>query len=380
MKPHLLHVFSTFAPGGPQVRTVQLIEALRPEFRHSIVAMDGDTRAHSLFESDDDVRLVPSPPKSGTLRTVSSLRALFREVRPDLLCTYNWGAIEAVLANVVRRIPACLHHEDGFRPDELGGFKARRTWTRRLALPGVQGIVVPSQNLARIARDIWRQPEARVHWVPNGILPERFPPRDGGRELRRELGLPEDAFVIGYCGHLRGEKNPVRFIEALGAMQSEKACALMLGDGPQRPAVEAAIDRLGLADRVVLAGHVEDPRAHYRAMDAFCLSSDTEQMPVAQLEAMATGLPVCSTDVGDVARMLPSSSDAAALVVPLTGGAPALALALDRLDHDRALARRLGDANRDHVTATFAFATMVERYRELYHAALAHGARRASVG
>src|SRR5688500_14891984 len=96
--PHLLHVFSTFVPAGPQVRTVQLIAAFGDRFRHSIVAMDGRTQARELLPAGSSVRFLPAPPKAGSLRTALRLRKLLLAERPDLLLTYNFGAIDALLA------------------------------------------------------------------------------------------------------------------------------------------------------------------------------------------------------------------------------------------------------------------------------------------
>jgi len=369
---HLLHVFSTFAPGGPQVRTTRLIAALGPGWRHSILAMDGCTTARELLPEGARVELLPALAKAGALRSVRRLRGLLREVGPDLLLTYNWGAIEAVVAARFAGLRAVLHHEDGFLPDEAAGFKRRRVLARRYCLRGVQGVIVPSGTLHELALQLWKLPRERVHWIPNGIELDAFEPADGHPELRARLGIPPAAFVVGYVGHLRREKNPARLIHALARLQDEAVHALVLGAGPEEAAVEQAIRDHELAARVHLVGHQERPAEYYRAMNAFALSSDTEQMPVALLEAMASGLPAVSTDVGDVRRMLPASSRA--FVVPLAAEEDEttadLARVLAELAADPERARRLGLENRAHVQASYAFERMLAAYRERYEAAL----------
>ncbi len=364
MTPHLFHVFATFAPGGPQVRTVRMIDAFGDAYRHTVCAMDGRFEARELLTGSADVRFAEPPPKAGTLSTVRALRSLVRAVGADLVCTYNWGSIEAVLAakTLGRKV---LHHEDGFLPDEAAGFKRRRVVTRRFALPWARAVVVPSHTLHAIATETWKLPAEHVRLIPNGIDPDAFPSRDGNPARRAELGIPPDAFVVGGVGHLRGEKNPVRLVEAVGAMEAP-AHLLLLGDGPERGHVEAARDRLGLGERVHLAGHRESPQADYRAMDAFCIPSDTEQMPVALLEAMASELPVASTDVGDVRVMLPKEQ--CEFVVKLD--AVALARALDALASNPAKRRALGSANRARVVERYSFDGMLAAYRASYAAAL----------
>ena len=144
---NLLHVFSTFAAAGPQVRTARLIAALGPSWRHSILAMDGCTDARSLLPAE--VEILEPLPRAGTLGTVRALRRLMRGLRPDLLLTYNWGAIEAVLAEGVRAVFAAdiglaatgilsRDHPSGEPAGTvfIGLARDSGTETRRVRLPG----------------------------------------------------------------------------------------------------------------------------------------------------------------------------------------------------------------------------------------------------
>ncbi|MEO6193151.1 MAG: glycosyltransferase family 4 protein, partial [Thermoanaerobaculia bacterium] len=107
----------------------------------------------------------------------------------------------------------------------------------------------------------------------------------------------------------------------------------------------------------------------YRAMDLFALSSDSEQMPLCLVEAMASGLPVAATDVGDVRAMLPVEQ--APFLVTLEGAntAPALGGRIAALASNPETRRRLGDLNRRRAEDRFAFATMCSAYREVYESA-----------
>jgi glycosyltransferase involved in cell wall biosynthesis len=370
--PHLLHVFSTFVPAGPETRTVRLIEAFGDEFRHSIVAMDGRTEARELLPPGAPVRILASPPKAGSLATVRRLRDLLREEQPDLLLSYNWGAFDAVIAAKSLRLRRTVHHEDGFNPDEVLEFKKRRILARRILLPGVHRVVVPSKTLERIAVETWKLPPERVRWIPNGVHAERFLPRDGRPELRDALGIPRGAPVVGFVGHLRPEKNPLRLLRACARVDPGLGMHLLvLGEGPERPAMEALTAKTpSLFGRVHLAGHVSDPREHYRAMDVFCISSDTEQMPVALLEAMASHLPVVSTDVGDVRAILPDEQGSFLLPIVEHETAWPLAEKLSRLLSAPRERERLAALNCARVLKRFTFEAMLAAYREVYTAAL----------
>lgn len=371
--PHLVHVFSTFVPAGPQVRVAKLLEAFGARFRHSIVAMDGRLDARALVRADLDVRYLEAPPKSGSLATIRAMRRLLARENPDLVLTYNFGAIDSVIAARTLGLRV-VHHEDGFLPDEAQQFKKRRIWMRRAALGRSVDVVVISRNLERIARELWRLPDSRLHFIANGIEVERYGERDGNDELRNELDLPHDAVVIGAVGHLRPEKNLGRLFQAAaGAAREVDVRLLVLGDGPERASLEALAASLGIAKRVKFVGYRADPRAFYRAMDVFALSSDTEQMPIALLEAMASALPAVCTDVGDVRAVLPPEQ---ARYITAPGGpecSAALANAMVELGLDAQLRRRLGAANRFRCQTQYAHSAMCAAYDALYRARLAAG-------
>lgn len=356
------------------MRTVRLMAELGDGVRHAVLSLDGEQDAASLVPDTVSLELLPSFPKAGTLTTARRLRALFRERRPDLVLTYNWGALDAVLA---ARLPpgfATIHHEDGFGPDEAAGFKRRRVLARRIALRGVKAVVVPSHTLEELALDTWKLPARIVRRIPNGVRTERFPPADGNAGLRSELGIDAEAFVVGFVGHLRREKNPMRFLESFALLAEQPSVpsphALVLGTGAEGAALRERTLALGLSDRVHLVGHREDTPRYYRAMDAFCISSDTEQMPVALLEAMSAELPTVATDVGDIRRILPSSASEYLVDPGEAKAAELLARGLAKLASDRNLRAHLGRDNRARVREAYSFDAMVDAYRALFESSL----------
>ena len=228
-------------------------------------------------------------------------------------------------------------------------------------------MIVPSHTLATIARDEWRLLSNRVELVPNGIDLDAFSARDGNPALRAELGLAVDTPVIGFVGHLRPVKNPERLVRAFATVSAPTPPALvLLGEGEERGRILEVARELGVEERVHLVGHQADTAPWYRMMDAFALSSDSEQMPVALLEAMASGLPVASTDVGDVRHMLPQEQGELVVAGEADARGAGLARALERLVQDAALRARLGAANRARVEERYTFERMLTAYRRLY--------------
>ncbi len=350
--PLLLHVFATFAVGGPQARFCALANHFGRTWRHAIIATDGDTSCRERLQPGLLVDyLGVATPRHDTLGNMLRYRALLRDIRPDVLITYNWGAIEWAMANSLVGIRH-VHIEDGFGPEERDRQLPRRVWTRRLFLRRA-AVVLPSCTLERIATGVWRLPRRHLRYIPNGIDLTSF--AAAGRTAN---AVP----VIGTVAALRPEKNLARLLRAFAiARQRQPASLTIVGDGPERAALQNLAAQLGIAASVRFTGHLADPQAAYRDFDIFALSSDTEQMPLSLLEAMASGLPVAATGVGDVADMLAEPNRR--FVTPRDDAA--LAAALGALLADPALRRSVGAANRARAEAAFDQQTMFRAYGAL---------------
>lgn len=353
----LLHVFPTFAVGGSQMRFAALANHFGDRFRHAIVAMDGHTGCLANLDPGLDIEM----PEAGlrrrdTFGNIRRFRALLRTLKPSRLVTYNWGSIECAMANWPGRTDH-IHIEDGFGPEEAHHQLRRRVVTRRLVL-AKSTVVLPSRTLYRLAAETWKLNPARLRYVPNGIDCTRF-----GAEGTAPFDWPGEGPVIGTVAALRPEKNIARLIDAFARVRAQRPCRLLIaGEGPERAGLEARVAGLGLADDVRFAGHVSQTERIYAALDLFALSSDTEQMPVTVLEAMAAGLPVAATAVGDIAGMV-AAGNRPYLAPP---DAEVLAGAILRLLEDPAAAAAVGEANRRAVRATYDQARMFEAYEALF--------------
>ncbi|MBL8701027.1 MAG: glycosyltransferase [Alphaproteobacteria bacterium] len=363
MAIRILHVFSTFKVGGPQARLASLVDALPDGYEHVIAAMDGATPAAALITRQDRIRLVEPPAKTASPWVrACSIAALLRREAPDLVATYNWGAIEvAALARALGR--RVVHFEDGFGPDETASQVPRRRWFRRVVLPFVDVVVVPSGTLERIARTTWGVAGARLRNIPNGVDTGAFDaPPDPGL-LPGFVRRPGEV-VVGTVAGLRPEKNVARLVRCFAAADTARRARLVVaGEGPERPAIEAAAAAAGIADRVVLAGFVPQPARYLGCFDIFAISSDTEQFPISLVEAMAARLPAASTDVGDVRVILDPAN---APYVVGRGDEAALTAALAALIADGELRARIGAANRARVEREYSFARMCRTYDALF--------------
>ena len=356
----LLSVFAGFGVGGQQVRFASLANRLGPAWRHAIVAMDGNLACRERLDPGLDAAFPAINVSGGPPGLHRRLRAALRTLRPDLLLTHNWGSMDWALANAaVRRIAPHLHAEDGFGPEERARQLCRRVWARRLVLRR-STVVVPSNALLDIAERRWRLAPASLRHVPNGIDLARFAACPDPGPPPAEWGLAPGGPVVGTVAALRPEKNIARLLHAVAQCAVPVRLAVV-GDGPERASLERLAAELLPPGRVAFLGHTPDPAPAYRHMDIFALASDTEQMPLSLLEAMASGLPAAATAVGDVAGML--SPENRPLATP--PGTAGLAASLALLASDPALRRRLGDANRARAQARFDERDMIARWAGL---------------
>jgi L-malate glycosyltransferase len=224
-------------------------------------------------------------------------------------------------------------------------------------------VVVPSRTLETMARTSWHVPVERLRHIPNGIdvAPYARPAEpDGLPGLRR---LPGE-LVVGAAAALYRVKNLERLVRAFATAPNRHVARLVIvGDGPQRGALIEEIVRHELEASTLLTGQLDQPHRYLRHFDIFAISSDTEQMPLSVVEAMAAGLPVIGTDVGDIRQMV--SEPNRDFIVDRSNEA-ALAAKLDALLRDGQLRTRLGRANRAKAQAEFAFERMAESYASLY--------------
>jgi L-malate glycosyltransferase len=370
--PRILHLHSTFAAGGKEVRATRLMNAWGPRVDHTIVSAEPQAMAAAALVGDDvPVHFPADFPSLKGRPTPARLAGLARAMQGfDLVCTYNWGAMDAVMAHRVYadiwKLPPLVHHEDGFNEDEATRLNPKRNLYRRAALGGAAALIVPSTGLETIARDVWRQPEARVTRIPNGIDTAAFagPPDPAALPIRKGEGQ----FWVGTLAGLRAVKRLPDLVAACAKLPPEWHLVIC-GEGPELAAILAAAEAHGIAARVHLPGNV-DPARVVGLFDIFALSSASEQFPLSVVEAMAAGVPVAATDVGDIRQIL--SPENAALLTP-PGDVRALQDALAALAADPALRARLGKANAARARENFDFAVMLAAYENAYTRAMGRG-------
>lgn len=223
---------------------------------------------------------------------------------------------------------------------------------RWLARMSRSTVVVPCAALGRYAVEHAGLPEDRVRVVPNGVAPRWF---------RARTDRPGEPVTAVWLGVMEVVKRVPALVRAVADVPDLRL--VLVGDGPERPAVQRTVDRCGLAERVRFAGFLDDPRPALTAADLFVLPSAAEACPMALLQAMACGLPVVATAVGGVPEIVRGGVDGV-LVPPDDPGE--LRDALLVMSKEPALRESAGASARRRVADDFSLARTVARLLDIY--------------
>jgi len=293
------------------------------------------------------------------LQAVSRLKRLLAQQEPDLLQTFLFHA------NLVGRLAA---RRAGVRRVVSGIRVAERhcrwhLWADRFTEGMVDRYVCVSDAVARFSADRARLPAGKLVVIPNGIDADRYPASPSA-DLK-PCGIRAGRRVVTYVGRLDRQKG-VRWLVRTARRWLDRLpdCDLLLvGKGPDRPALERLCAQHGISDRVRFAGWRPDVPEILAASDLLVLPSLWEGMPNVVLEAMASRLPVLATDVEGVRELLGGGADAQ--TVPY-GDTQALVDKMVTLMTYRSSASALGAGNRLRVQDEFTLERMVTAYQDLW--------------
>lgn len=295
----ILHLVSTLARTGPTNQLYQLLAHLDPaEFLPVVATLSpepADSRWADFAAAGCEVRSLGLSRPGSALRGGSALKGLLREVAPALIHSHGWRAdllVGGLPAGGAARVPrlSTVHNvplaDYGFR---YGAVQARlmlavqlRAWRRFDAVVGV------SRAVAEVLKA--RHDLERVHAVLNGVEAGAFRVLDGDakRALRGRLGLPVHERLWVFAGHLSPLKNVLALVKSWRRQRPPGATLVLLGDGPQRGACEAAAAG---DSAILLPGRVTNVADFLAAADYYVSLSLAEGFPIAVLEALASGLP-----------------------------------------------------------------------------------------
>jgi glycosyltransferase involved in cell wall biosynthesis len=383
---HILQIYKDYYPvlGGIENHVRDLSEALAARGHHVTVLVTNLEQRTLIERPQPNLTVIKAARAAHLASTPLSFEQLrwARRLRADvahLHFPYPPGDL-AYLALPERPPLVITYHSDIVRQQTLlRVYGPLLEWTLRHATR----IIATSPNY--VVSSTWlRRHAAKCAVVPLGIDIDRFSPADdrpfaaaqGRRPTNddRRTTVVSDLPLLLFVGRLRYYKGLHVLLEA---MPTISARLLIGGSGPERPRLMALAAALGIADRVDFLGDIpdEDLPALYQAADVFVMPAHlrAEALGIAQIEALASGIPCVSTELGTGTSFANRNGETGLVVPP--GEAPALAHAINTLLADPDLRRRMGDAGRRRVAALFSRERMVAANEAVYREAILAGSR-----
>jgi len=347
--------------GGAERLLVELAVRLdRARFDPAVACFRQEAFADELAAAGRTVHVVPKR-RAFDLALLLRLRRLLRREAIAVVHAHDiQSAAYGLLAGRLARVPALLTVHG------LGIFRQKRArWLLPRLGRWLDRVVFVGEWLQRAGAEQFGFRPRRPLVVHNGVDTAAFAPGPPDASLRAELGVPQGAPVVGSVGNLRAVKDYPCLLRAFALARARvpDAVLVLVGDGPERPRLEALARELGIAEAVRFAGARADVRHVLRLFDVFALSSHTEGISVALLEAMATGLPAVLSRTGGNPEV--AVEDGTASLVPV-GDHEAMGHALAGLLADPARRRAMGEAARRRVEAEFSLDRMVKAYEAVY--------------
>ncbi len=361
------HLIKGLGRGGAEALLPQLARGGNGSCRYAVgyFLPWKDALVADLEAAGAGVRCFGAASSLGMFARVGTVARWLRRERADLVhCHLPLAGVVGRLAGRLARVPVVYtEHNLQERYHPLTRRANLLTWRLQ-----DQAIAVSAEVAGSIRRHAGDRVPLRV--VRNGIEIDPRPGREAaGAAVRRALGIPAAAPVVGTVAVFRRQKRLDLWLEAARALLAvvPDTHFLLVGDGPLRGQAEALAGRLGLAPRAHFPGLQEDVRPFLAAMDLYLISSEFEGLPLALLEAMAAELAVVSTPVGGIPEVI--EDGASGLLVPF-GDPAGLAAAAGGLLADPVRRASLGRTGRGRVEAGFGIARMAAELREIYEAVL----------
>jgi glycosyltransferase involved in cell wall biosynthesis len=361
---NIVHVVLSLDVGGLERVVLSLVrEAVRTGHRVSVLCLERPGKmADRAVELGAQLKCVEKPP-GVKLATVRKVAEFLGDLKPDVVHTHQIGAL-FYAGPAARRagVPVVVHTEHGKH------FETRRRnrWLGWWAAKSAQRMFCVSSDIARALkfRGVAKGPKVVV--LANGIDTGAFERRGDGAALRRSLGIPLNAPVIGTVGRLAEVKRQDVLLQACAKITphgGDLPHVLLVGGGPLESQLRKLAAELGLGERAHFTGNTATPEMYLEIMDIFALTSRSEGMPLVVLEAWAAGLPVVASRVGGLPEMI---EDGATGILFESLDDTLLARRFEDLLEDRQLSARLGHAGRQHARQHFDVSVMAGNYERHY--------------
>ncbi len=375
----IAYVVHGFQAGGLARCVARLVDALdRSRFQPCIICLDRSGAAASWVKATDVPIIELRKSVRGGLGLIRRLAAAFREHHIDVAHSHNWGTLgeTAAACRLVRPRVLHVHAERGtvLGPATASVVRRRlRGAVMRQTLTRADAVLSNSHETARRVAAVTGIPASHIRIIPNGLdtpLADRIHRDIERQRVRRLLDLTDDSVLVGSVGRLVSVKDFPTAIQAMAAANNAGVPVhlLLVGDGPERDRLREAANQAAVSDRVHFVGEQADVGPWYAAMDLYLNTSISEGMSQSVVEAMAMGLPLIVTDVGDHRRLVEEGGCGR---VAEPGDAAAIGAAFAELSLDQCQREELGTRAAALHATNHSLSAMITKYERFYESVAA---------
>jgi len=378
MKSRVLHViYSLYRGGAERLIETQILGGDRTRYELLVTALTSGGDIIDRMASGGARVFLIGKRRRGDVTALTKLANLIKVERVDLLHLHNspgafWGTLAQMMSGT--GVPIVRTEHNPYLPAALPWMY--RSFYRRF-IGRARRIICVSEAVRRSYAESFPEHAEKYVTIMNGIRPgdfEKLPPRQA---CRADFKLTPEVKLIGTVGRMSPVKNHKLLIEALFKLRATGADVhlAIIGEGELREALAAYAADLGVSEYVSLVKESKDIGEFYGALDLFCLSSDSEGIPLTMLEAMAAGVPVVSTSVGGIPEVIEDGVNGR--LVP-KGSSDLLAARIAEMLADPAGTAALAARGRETVRARFTAERMIRETEQVYDDVLRTGPERKS--
>lgn len=360
----ILHVTFDMGIGGTEQVIRQLVRQLDPaEFKCEIACIDGKIGALGEQLAKDGTPLHSYPRQPGFDRgLIRWLRKLIKSRHIDIVHAHQYSPYSyAWFAHWGLGVKLVFTEHGRFHPDR---YRTKARWLNPVMARTTDHLVAISSATRDALVEYEYLPKNRIDIIYNGIAPLQVSP-ERQVALRQQLGLNPGEKVIGTVARLDKVKNQPLMLKATRRLldTGHRVRLLLVGDGPERAALEAEAKALNLDTAVLFTGFQTEPAAYLSLMDIFLLPSFTEGTSMTLLEAMSLGIPTVATRVGGTPEIV-AEGDTGLLVE--SDDLPAFTQAISTILNDDPLHQRICTAARHVFEKRFSATAMTNSYTARY--------------
>lgn len=375
-KIRILHLITRLPIGGAERLLIGVLRTLDPAHFESVVCciMDRGELAVEVEALGIPLVSLGLMQKHGFDHKVApALRRLMREQGIDVVHTHLYHAnLYGRLAARGVKLPVIVSvHNTYSRP------RWHRLLINRFLARGTYRITAGSREIEEDILRYDKVPTEKVVRLTNCVDLDRVGSDLSPAQAKIQLGFAPDDIVIGCVGRMEEQKGHRYLLEAFAQLcsralvPSARLRLLVVGDGRLSQALHATVARLGIAPACNFPGSISRLGDVYRGIDIFVMPSLWEGLSLAMLEAMAAGLPMIATAVGGTREVIGENNTYGIVVPP--ADAEALALAIERLLMNPALARSMAESGAGHVRSHYSVVSQVRQLEAIYQQAYGLG-------